>query len=111
MQKLKVGDTVEVTAGAERSADSKSAKRGKILKIDRAAERVTVEGLRLVNRHVEKGRDPKNPEGGRLERPGTIALASVALVCPKCDVPTRVGIRLGGEKTVRFCKRCDAAID
>jgi len=111
MQKLKVGDTVQVIAGAERTLAEKTAKRGKILRIDNEANRVSVEGLRLVKRHVKKGRDRTNPEGGRLEKPGTIALASVALVCPKCDKPTRVGIRADGDKKKRFCKKCDAVID
>ena len=108
MEKLKVGDTVQVTRGAERTQKSS---RGKIQAIDRGANRVRVEGLRLVTRHVKKGRDRANPEGGRLEKPGSIALASVTLVCPKCDKPTRVGIKTEGEKKARFCKKCDAAID
>lgn len=111
MQKLKVGDTVQVIAGAERSSENKASKRGKILRIDREKERVQVEGLRLVTRHIKKGQDRTNPEGGRMEKPGTIALSSVALVCPKCDAATRVGIRADGDKKVRFCKKCDAAID
>jgi len=111
MQKLKVGDTVQVISGAERSHESKASKRRKILKIDRAAGRVTVEGIRLVKRHVKKGRDRANPEGGILEKVGTIARAAVAVVCPKCDAPTRVGIRLDGDKAVRFCKKCEAGID
>ena len=111
MEKLKVGDTVQVMAGKESSAAEKSAKRGKIIRIDRKENRVAVEGIRLVKRHVRKGRDPKNPEGGRLEKPGTIALSSVQLVCPKCDAPTRVGIRADGDKQKRFCKKCDTAID
>jgi large subunit ribosomal protein L24 len=111
MEKLKVGDTVQVIAGAERSVGEKTAKRGKILKIDREANRLSVEGLRQITRHVKKGRDRANPEGGRLEKPGTIALSSVALVCPKCDQPTRVGVKVDGEKRKRFCKKCDAVID
>jgi len=111
MQKLKVGDTVQVISGAERSQETKASKRGKILRIDGAANRVTIEGLRLVKRHVKKGRDRANPEGGILEKAGTVARAAVAVVCPKCDAPTRVGIRTEGEKSVRFCKKCDAAID
>jgi large subunit ribosomal protein L24 len=110
MQKLKVGDTVQVIAGAERSAE-KAGKRGKVLSIDREKERVRVEGLRLITKHIKKGRDRANPEGGRMEQPGSIALSSVAVVCPKCDAATRVGIRADGEKKVRFCKNCEAAID
>ena len=108
MQKLKVGDTVQVMSGAERS---QKANRGKILLIDRDANRVRVEGLRMVKRHVKRGRDQKNPDGGIIETAGTIALASVSLVCPKCDKPTRVGARVEGEKKVRFCKQCDKTID
>ena len=48
MQKLKVGDLVEVVAGAERSNKDKASKRGKLLAIDRDALRVRVEGLRTV---------------------------------------------------------------
>lgn len=108
MQKLKVGDTVQVMAGAERTSQ---ARRGKVLVIDREARRACVEGLRLVKKHLKKGRDKNNPEGGRIEKAGSIALASLAVICPKCDKPTRVGIRLGSDKNVRICKKCDASID
>ena len=111
MQKLKVGDTVQVISGAERSQESKASKRGKIVKIDRAANRVTIEGVRMIKRHMKKGRDRANPDGGILEKAGTVARAAVAVVCAKCDAPTRIGIRIDGEKSVRFCKKCDAAID
>lgn len=111
MQKLRIGDTVQVRSGAERT---KKTNRGKILEIDRDGLRVRVEGLRLVKRHVAKGRDKANPEGGVVEKPGTIALSNVALVCPKCDKPTRVGVRVekdgDKEKKVRFCKACEATI-
>ncbi len=109
MQKLKVGDTVQVISGSERSEKTPASKRGKILKIDREAGRVTVEGLRLVKRHTRKSQ--VNPEGGIVEKPGTIALSNVQVVCAKCDTATRVGIRAEGEKKVRVCKNCDASID
>lgn len=109
MQKLKVGDTVQVMAGQERSAATASAKRGKVLRIDREKERVAVEGLRVIKRALK--RTQQNPEGGVVEKPLTIAIASLAVVCGKCDKPTRVGIRVDGEKKVRFCKACDATID
>ncbi|HYO53441.1 50S ribosomal protein L24 [Archangium sp.] len=109
MQKLKVGDTVQVIAGAERAEKTPATKRGKVLKIDREAQRVTVEGLRLVKRHLRK--TPQQPEGGILEKPGTINISDVQVVCAKCDKPTRVGIRADGDKKKRFCKNCDALID
>jgi large subunit ribosomal protein L24 len=109
MEKLKVGDTVQVIAGAERSEKTLATKRGKVLKIDREAQRVTVEGLRLVKRHLRK--TPQQPEGGIVEKPGTIQLSDVQVVCAKCDKPTRVGVRADGDKKKRFCKNCDALID
>jgi len=109
MEKLKVGDTVQVIAGAERAEKTPATKRGKVLKIDREAQRVTVEGLRLVKRHLRK--TPQQPEGGILEKPGTIHISDVQVVCAKCDKPTRVGIRADGDKKKRFCKNCDALID
>ncbi|MDY7230669.1 50S ribosomal protein L24 [Hyalangium rubrum] len=109
MQKLKVGDTVQVIAGAERSEKTPASKRGKVLRIDQEKGRVTVEGLRMVKRHMRK--TTQNPEGGIIEKAGTINLSDVQVVCAKCDKPTRVGIRVEGEDKKRFCKNCDALID
>jgi large subunit ribosomal protein L24 len=81
------------------------------LAIDREALRVRVEGLRVVKRHVKKGRDRTNPDGGIIEKPGSIALSNVALVCPKCDKATRIGTRVVEGKKKRFCKKCDATIE
>jgi len=109
MEKLKVGDTVQVIAGAERSEKTPATKRGKVLKIDREAQCVIVEGLCLVKRHLRK--TPQQPEGGIVEKPGTIQISDVQVVCAKCDKPTRVGVRADGDKKKRFCKNCDALID
>lgn len=111
MQKLKVGDTVQVIAGKERSEKTASSKRGKVIVIDREAGRLKVEGMRLVKKHIKKGASRTSPEGGIVEIPGSIDVSSVQVVCPKCDQATRVGIKAAGEKKVRFCKKCDANID
>jgi large subunit ribosomal protein L24 len=95
-------------SGDERS---QKANRGKIIAIDKTKGRVRVEGLRLVKRHVGKGKDRANPEGGIIEKVGSIELSNVSLVCPKCDKATRVGVRADGEKKKRFCKQCEATID
>ena len=64
---------------------------------------------------VKRGRDQKTPDGGIIEKPGSVAIANVMLVCPKCSTPTRVGRKIVGEgknaQRVRMCKQCDAQID
>lgn len=113
-QKLKVGDTVQVMSGAERLQKQN---RGKILEIDRPAARARVEGLRIVKKHVRKGRNKERPEGGIIEAPGTIALSNLALVCPKCSKPNRVGMRElkresdGKIRHKRFCKGCNELVE
>jgi large subunit ribosomal protein L24 len=110
---IKVGDTVQVIRGNERT--TKPPTRGKVLAVLVEDQRVRVEGVRVVKRHIKRGRDPRTPEGGIIEKPGSIALANVMLVCPKCSTPTRVGRKLVGEgkaaRRVRVCKQCDAQID
>lgn len=108
MQKIKIGDTVQVMSGDESSQKSN---RGKIIAFVGDKSRVRVEGLRLVKRHVGKGKDRANPEGGIVEKVGSIELSNVSLVCPKCDKATRVGVRTEGDKKKRFCKQCEATID
>jgi large subunit ribosomal protein L24 len=113
MQKLKVGDTVQVLKGKE-SALPTSQRRGRVLSINWSALRVRVEGLRKVKRHTRKSNT--HPEGGIIEKEGSIALANLAVVCPKCDKPNRMGIRSlekeeGKVKKVRFCKGCEEALE
>ncbi len=114
---IKKGDTVQLMKGKEaaqlRGTDKKP--RGKVIEILQDKERVRVEGLRLVKKHLKRGRSQKNPEGGRIEQVGSIAQANVQLVCPSCDKPTRVGIRKvetdGRAKNRRFCRKCNELID
>ncbi len=49
----------------------------------------------MVKRHMRK--TAQSPEGGIIEKAGTIALSDVQVVCAKCDKPTRVGIRAEGD--------------
>ncbi|MBI5549065.1 MAG: 50S ribosomal protein L24 [Deltaproteobacteria bacterium] len=116
---IKKGDTVQVMKGKEAAAARGSEKRprGKVIEILDAKQRIRVEGLRTVTKHLKRGRNPKHPEGGRIEQVGTIALANVQLVCPKCDKVTRIGVRKvdqggdKGEKNKRFCRKCNELID
>ncbi len=115
---IKVGDVVQLMKGKEAAAQRGTGKppRGKVLSVDDGAERLSVEGLRIVKKHLKRGRSQKQPEGGRIEKVGTIALANVQIVCPRCDKPTRIGIRKvdageKGQKNARICRKCNELID
>jgi large subunit ribosomal protein L24 len=116
---IKKGDTVQVMKGKEAAAMRGTGKspRGTVIEVLRDEERIRVEGLRMVKKHLKRGRSQKHPEGGRIDQLGTIALANVQLVCPSCNKPTRIGgkrIDFGGtkgEKNARVCKKCKELID
>lgn len=101
--KIKKGDTVEVVQGKERG------KRGKILRLIADDERVVVERLNFMKRHVRPTQ--KNPQGGVIEREAGIHISNVKLVCPGCGKAVRVGVRREGEGKVRFCKACNVQVD
>ncbi len=115
---IKKGDTVQIMKGKEAAnlRGTEKRPRGKVLEILREKGRIRVEGMRSVIKHLRKGRSQKNPEGGRIEIAGTIALGNVQLVCPRCDRPTRIGARRvgigeGGVKNQRLCRKCKELID
>jgi large subunit ribosomal protein L24 len=74
MPEIRKGDTVKVIAGKEKG------KSGKVLEVLREKGRVRVEKLMTVKRHTKKGRSQSNPEGGIVEKTGSIALSNVMVV-------------------------------
>ena len=66
---VKKGDEVVVIAGAERG------KRGKIIAVETKKERVIVEGLAIIKKHMKKNQ--ANPNGAIIEREGTIHISNV----------------------------------
>jgi len=100
---IRKNDTVKVIAGKDKG------KTGKVLEVLHAKNRVRVEKLTMVKRHMKKGRSQANPEGGIIEKNGTVDASNVLVVCPKCDKPTRVGrVARADGRRVRSCKQCDA---
>jgi large subunit ribosomal protein L24 len=99
---IRVNDTVEVICGDEKGT------RGRVLRIDREAGKIVVEGVNRMYKHVR--RSQKNPQGGRLSKEVPIALSNVLLVCSSCNQATRTGARYGNDGAKeRFCKACGAA--
>lgn len=101
--KFKRGDEVLVTAGKDRG------KRGKVEKVFPRHLKVLVSGLNVFKRHL-KAQGPKKP-GGIVEIIKPLPLAKVALFCPKCAQPTRVGYRQNQESKKRICRKCGEILD
>jgi large subunit ribosomal protein L24 len=66
---VKTGDEVVVISGAEKG------KRGKVLRIQAKNERVIVEGLQMIKRHMRKTQT--NPKGEIIEREGTMHISNL----------------------------------
>ena len=97
---IKKGDMVKVLSGKEKG------KSGKILEIDREKQRARVEGLMVVKRHLKRGRLPSAPEGGIIEKFGSIHVSNLMVVDPASGEASRVGRkRLEDGRNVRFSKR------
>ena len=71
---VRKGDTVKVIAGED------AGKTGNVLSVDRASQRVVVEGINIQKRHTRPSQ--ANPEGGIVRRPGPVHISNVMLVCP-----------------------------
>jgi large subunit ribosomal protein L24 len=97
---VRKGDVVAVLAGKYKG------KRGKILEVLVDKNRVRVEGVASVKRHLKAGRDPKIPQGGIIEKFGSIHISNVLPVDPQTDKPTRVGFKtLEDGRKVRVARR------
>lgn len=100
--KFKKGDTVIVTSGRDKGH------KGKIEKVLPDRDAVVVPGINVYKRHKKK-RDEKHA-GGIVEIVKPVGTGNIALVCPKCHQPTRVGyLVVGGEKD-RICRKCEGKI-
>lgn len=107
--RIKEGDTVEVIAGKDRSTPGR-VRRGKVIDVDRAANRVTVDGINIIKKAVRQTQ--QMAQGGIVETPAPLDASNVMLVCTECNERTRVGkrVREDGSK-VRVCKKCGADIE
>jgi large subunit ribosomal protein L24 len=66
---VKKGDEVVVISGAEKG------KRGKIIAVEAKKERIIVEGVRMIKKHMRKSQ--QTPQGSIIEREGTIHISNV----------------------------------
>ena len=100
--KIKRNDTVEVIAGKDKG------KRGRVLRILADKNRLLVEHVMMIKKHV-KPNPQRNIKGGIAEQESTIHISNVMLVDGEGN-KTRVGTRVEDEKRVRFSKVSGDAI-
>jgi len=108
MARIKKGDLVQVISGATEERGGDRGKQGRVIEIIAEKNRVIVEGVNYVTKHVRVGQTQRGTKTGGIEtQEASIHISNVALIDPKSKKPTRVGFREetvdknGVKKTVR----------
>ena len=101
---IRRNDNVVVVTGKD------AGKRGRVLKVLPARNRLVVEGVNLIKRHT-KPNPGRNIRGGVVQREASLHASNVQLVCPECGEKTRIGHRVVGDRKVRVCRKCEGVVD
>ena len=96
MQRVKVGDLVQVISGDDKG------KQGVVTKLLKDEEKVVVEGINLVTKHQKP--NARNQQGGKITQEAPIHLSKVMPVDPDTKKPTRVKAQIKDGKKVRVAK-------
>jgi large subunit ribosomal protein L24 len=101
---IRTGDQIVVIAGKDRG------KRGRVERVFPGENRLVVEGVNMVKRHLR--RQPGALQAGIIDKPAPLHRSNVMLVCPNCNEPTRQSRSTLPDGThVRTCKKCGEIID
>jgi len=96
--KLRKGDLVKVIRGKDQG------KTGKIEKVFSKTNKVLIAGVNQYKRHL-KARSQRQPsEIVTIIKP--IPVSNAVIICPKCQLSTRVGFSYEDNKKIRICKKC-----
>ncbi len=107
--KIRRDDTVRVIAGKDRG------RTGRVKSVDPKKQRVYVEGVNIVKRHIKPRtlRDTQRAQelGGIVEMEGPVHISNVMLIDPSSGEPTRVGVKREGGKRIRVAKKSGKEIE
>ncbi|MGN6324354.1 50S ribosomal protein L24 [Pseudolysinimonas sp.] len=108
MANIRKGDLVQVISGPSQDRGGDRGKQGKVIEVLKDQDRVVVEGVNYVTKHVKVGQTQRGTKTGGIEtHEAPIHISNVQLIDPKTKKPTRVGFREetvekdGVKKTVR----------
>ncbi|RPI88627.1 MAG: 50S ribosomal protein L24 [Chloroflexi bacterium] len=106
--KIRKGDTVEVISGKEID----KGKRGEVIKVLPEEHRIVISGVNIRKKHQRQVQaQGRTLKPGIIEFEAPLDISNVMFVCPKCDEPTRLGIRREDGEVQRVCKNCGAEFD
>ena len=100
--KIKSGDIVRVIAGDHKGSE------GKVVRVDREKNKAIVEGVNMVSKHTKPS--AKSPQGGIVKKEAPIQISNISLIDPKTKETTRTGVRVEGDKKVRFSKKSNQVL-
>ncbi len=101
--KIRKGDRVRVLSGKDKG------KEGEVMRSLPREGKVIVDGVNVARKSQRPTRTTQ--QGGIIDKDMPIQVSNVALVCPSCGKPTRVGYTIdnSGQKA-RVCKKCGGEI-
>jgi len=101
---IKKGDTVEIIAGDD-AGTPQLRRTARVLRVIPGENRIVVEGVNRVYRHLKPNR--ANPQGGRLSKEMPIDASNALLYCSTCRRGVRAGKRYTDRgRKERYCKSC-----
>ncbi len=106
--RIKTDDQVVITSGKD------AGKTGRVTRTDPKRRRVYVENLNIVKRHqrARQTQGGAGEPGGVIEKEGPVDVSNVALLDPKDNKATRVGVRVNDSGArERYSKRTGGSID
>jgi large subunit ribosomal protein L24 len=102
--KIKKDDTVLVITGKNKG------KKGKVRFAYPDDKRIMVEGINMIKKHTKPKAQVR--QAGIIEREAPVSVASVMLLCSKCNKPARVGYRiLQDGRKARVCRACGEVVE
>ncbi len=101
--KIKTNDQVKIIQGKDRG------KTGKVIQVFKAENKVVVEGMNKIKKHLRARK--QGEKGQTIELSAPMSVSNVMLVCGKCQAGARVGYKLEGDKKMRVCRKCKEVID
>ena len=105
---IRKNDIVEVTTGDD-AGNTQTPTVGKVLRILPEENKVVVEGINRVYKHMKPSR--RNQQGGRLSKEMPINISKVQLIDPQTNRPTRIGVRfLADGSKERYAKRSGVSL-